>query len=83
MKDNSIVETMVFEDKVIGVKLPIKVDLKVTEAPPAVRGDTSSGATKQITLETGAIINAPLFITEGEVLTISTVSGEYVSRAGK
>ncbi len=83
MKANSIVETMVFEDKIIGVHLPIKVDLKVTEAPPAVRGDTSSGATKQITLESGAIINAPLFITEGEIITVNTVDGQYVSRAGK
>ncbi len=83
LKANSIVETMVFEEKVIGVKLPIKVDLKVTEAPYAVRGDTSSGATKQITLETGAIINAPMFIIEGEIVTVSTITGDYVSRAGK
>jgi elongation factor P len=83
MKANSIVETMVFEDKVIGVKLPIKVDLKVTEAPYAVKGDTSSGGTKQITLETGAIINAPMFITEGEIITVNTETGDYFSRAGK
>ncbi len=49
------------EDKIIGVKLPIKVDLKVTDAPPAVKGNTVSGGSKQITLETGAIINGPLF----------------------
>ena len=61
MKTNSIVETMVFEDKVIGVKLPIKVDLLVKEAPPAVKGDTSSGATKQVVLESGATINASAF----------------------
>jgi len=83
MKGNSIVETMVFEDKVIGVKLPIKVDLKVTEAPPAVRGDTSSGATKQIVLESGATINAPLFIVEGEIVSVNTGTGEYVGRGGK
>lgn len=83
MKANSFVETMVFDEKVIGVKLPIKVDLKVTEAPPAVRGDTSSGGQKQITLETGTIINAPLFITEGEIVTVNTETGDYVGRAGK
>lgn len=83
MKINSIVETMIFNEKVIGVHLPIKVDLKVTEAPPAVKGDTSGGATKQITLETGAVINAPLFVNEGDMVTINTVTEEYVSRAGK
>lgn len=83
MKANSLVETMIFDEKVIGVHLPIKVDLKVTEAPGAVKGDTSSGATKQITLETGAIINAPLFITEGEIITVNTETGDYVGRANK
>ncbi|MFA6797647.1 MAG: elongation factor P [Candidatus Paceibacterota bacterium] len=82
MKENSVVETLVFNEKVIGVKLPIKVDLKVTEAPYAVKGDTSSGGTKQITLETGAIINAPLFITEGETISVNTETGDYVSRVG-
>ena len=83
MKVNSLVETMIFNEKVIGVKLPIKVDLKVTEAPPAVKGDTSSGGQKQITLETGAIINAPLFITENEIITVNTETGDYVGRANK
>ena len=83
MKANSIVETLVFDEKVIGVKLPIKVDLRVTEAPYAVKGDTSSGGTKQITLETGAIINAPLFITENEIISVNTETGDYVSRVNK
>jgi len=83
MKTNSIVETVIFDEKVIGVHLPVKVDLKVTEAPPAVKGDTSSGGQKQITLETGAIINAPLFITDNEIITINTETGEYVGRGGK
>ncbi len=83
MKPNMLVETMIFDEQVIGVKLPIKIDLKVTEAPYAVKGDTSSGATKQITLETGAVINAPMFITEGEVISVNTETGDYVSRAGK
>ena len=83
MKTNSIVETMIYDEKVIGVHLPIKVDLKVTEAAPAVKGNTSGNATKQITLESGAIINAPMFITEGEIVTVNTEDGQYVSRAGK
>ena len=67
----------------IGIEMPIKVDLRVTDAPPAVRGDTSKGGNKQITLETGAIINGPLFINEGDILRINTETGEYVERANK
>ncbi|MFH0755100.1 MAG: elongation factor P [bacterium] len=80
IKINSLVEIMTFSEKIIGVKIPIKVNLKVIEAPPAVKGDTSSGGTKQITLETGAIINAPLFITENEIIIVNTETGEYVGR---
>jgi len=80
LKPNSLVETMIFEEQVIGVQLPIKVELKVMEAPPAVKGDTATGGSKQITLETGAIINAPLFITEGELISINTQTGEYAGR---
>ena len=83
LKPNSLVETMIFEEKIIGAKIPIKVELKVTEAPPAVKGDTSSGGTKQITLETGAIIMAPLFITEGEIIAVNTVTGDYTGRVNE
>lgn len=80
LKQNSIVEAMLFEEKIIGVRLPIKVELKVTEAPPAVRGDTAKGGNKIITLETGATINAPMFINEGDVVRINTETGEYTER---
>lgn len=83
LKTNSIVEALVFDEKVIGLKLPIKVELKVTEAPPAVKGDTRQGGSKQVVLETGATINAPLFINEGDVVRINTELGEYVERADK
>jgi len=83
MKSNSMIDIALFDEKIIGVKLPIKVDLKVTEAPPAVKGDTAKGGNKVITLETGATINAPLFITEGEIVKINTETGEYVERVGK
>ncbi len=82
LKPNTIVSALVYDEKVIGVTLPIKVDLKVTEAMDAVKGDTAKGGSKQITLETGAIINAPLFITQGEVIRINTETGEYVERVG-
>jgi elongation factor P len=82
LKTNSIVDAMVFNEDVIGVKIPIKVDLKVTEAAEAVRGDTAKGGNKQVTLETGAIINAPMFVKEGDVLRINTETGEYTDRLG-
>lgn len=80
MKPNSLIEAMTYDEKIIGVKLPIKVDLKVTEAPPAVRGDTAKGGNKVITLETGASLNAPMFINPGDVVRINTETGEYVER---
>jgi len=61
--------------------LPIKVDLKVVEAPPAVKGDTAKGGTKQVKLETGVTINAPLFVNEGDILRINTTTEEYTERA--
>lgn len=81
VKTNSLVEAVLFNEQIIGVKLPIKVELKVVEAPPAVKGDTAKGGTKQIKLETGATVNAPLFINEGETIRINTTTGEYVERA--
>ncbi len=80
MKPNSLIEAMTYDEKIIGVKLPIKVDLKVTEAPPAVRGDTAKGGNKVITLETGATLNAPMFINPGDIVRINTETGEYVER---
>lgn len=83
LKPNLIVEALVFDEKIIGIKIPIKVELKVTEAPPAVKGNTAQGGSKQITLETGATLNAPLFINEGDVVRINTTTGEYVERVDK
>jgi len=87
LKPNSLIEVLTWsetgegEGKMITVKLPIKVDLTVTEAPPAVRGDTAKGGGKTITLETGATITAPMFVNEGDVVRINTETGEYVERA--
>ncbi len=83
IKPNTLVEAMVFDEKVIGVKLPIKVELKVTEAAPAVKGDTAQGASKQVTMETGLVLNVPLFINEGDVLKINTETGQYTERVDK
>lgn len=66
--------------KVIKVTLPIKMQFKVKEAPPAVRGDTSKGGNKIITLENGTTLNAPMFIEEGDIVSINTETGNYVER---
>jgi len=68
------------EEKIIKITLPIKINYKVKEAPPAVRGDTSKGGNKVITLENGTTINAPMFINEGDTVSINTETGEYVER---
>ena len=78
---NALVEVMTHEEKPVTVKIPVKVDLKVTEAPPGIKGDTASGGNKQVELESGATVNAPLFINAGDVIRINTESGEYVERA--
>ncbi len=83
LKANTILEALLFDGKVITVELPIKMDFKVTEAPPAVRGDTAQGGNKQVTLETGATINVPLFVNQDDIITINTQTGEYVGRAEK
>ncbi len=80
LKPNSSVKALVFDEKIIGVELPIKVELKVKEAPPAIKGDTATGVTKQVILETGAVIITPIFINEGDILKINTETGEYVER---
>jgi elongation factor P len=83
IKPNSTLEALVFDEKIISVKLPIKVELVVKDAPPAVKGNTAQGGSKQITLETGATINAPLFVNEGDTVRINTELGEYVERVDK
>lgn len=80
IKQNSTIEGMYFNENLIGVSLPAKVELKVTEAPPAVKGDTAQGAYKQVTLETGVTVMTPLFIKEGDIIRVNTETGEYAER---
>jgi elongation factor P len=70
-----------FEEKAMGVSFPPKVKLKVVDAPDATAGNRAKAAKKDVTLETGLVVLAPLFIKEGETLIIDTTTGEYVSRA--
>lgn len=80
LKPNMEVETLSFKGNLFRVKVPIKVELKVQEAPPDVRGNTAQGGSKVVTLENGTTINVPMFVKEGDVIRINTDSGEYVER---
>lgn len=83
LKERSDIDALIFNDEIIGLKLPIKIDLKVKEAMPAVKGNTSGGALKQVTLETGATVMVPMFINEGDIISINTETGEYSARVEK
>ena len=83
MRPKSEVEALVFNDEIIGVKIPIKMDLKVKEAAPAIKGNTVQGGSKEVVLETGAKIQVPMFINEGDVIRINTETGEYTERVSK
>jgi elongation factor P len=80
LKAGQFIDGIVFNERVINIVLPIKVQLKITEAPPGVKGERAQAGTKQVTLETGAKVNVPLFIEEGDVIEINTETGEYVKR---
>ncbi|OGD68264.1 hypothetical protein A3I18_00030 [Candidatus Campbellbacteria bacterium RIFCSPLOWO2_02_FULL_35_11] len=80
MKQNSIVDARVFDERIISVSLPIKVTLLVKEAPPAVKGNTATGANKLVVLETGATVGVPIFVKEGDVIEVNTETGEYTGR---
>lgn len=83
VKEKDTVTAVEWNDEVIGIHIPIKVDLLVTEAPPSVKGNTAQGGSKQVTLETGAVVSTPLFIHDGDVVRINTDTGEYVERVSK
>jgi len=84
LKESTSVTILFFDNNAISIELPPKVDLKVIQAPPAVRGDTAQGSvTKSVKLETGAEINAPIFIKKNDILRINTETGEYVERVNK
>ncbi len=83
LKQNLETTTLIFGEKIINIELPIKANYKVIEAPPAIRGDTAQGGTKVVVLETGAKINVPLFINEGDIIRINIQTEEYVERIKK
>lgn len=81
LQENIDVKVLFHNDKPIGIDLPIFVLLRVVKTEPGIRGDTASGGSKPAELETGKVVQVPLFINEGEVLKIDTRTGEYVERA--
>lgn len=81
LKEGLEVEVLNFNGEIVSIELPPKIELKVTSAPSGVRGDTAQGnATKEVILETGAKVQVPLFIKEGEVIRINTDTGKYTER---
>jgi elongation factor P len=80
MKESIIIEMLCHGKEPIGVELPIFVTLKIAKTEPGVKGDTASGGSKPATLETGAVVQIPLFINEGETVKVDTRTGQYVER---
>lgn len=78
--DGCDTDMLLYEGHPIGVSVPPKVELKVVEAPPGVKGDTAQGGSKPCKLETGLMVNTPLFINEGDVIRVNTDEGSYVER---
>lgn len=80
LKEGETYDLMLINGQALSVKLPPKVDLKVVEAEPGVKGDTAQSPAKKATLETGAIIQVPLFVKAGDTIRINTETGQYVER---
>lgn len=80
LKESQEVTTLMHEGKVIGVELPFTVELQVTDTDPGVRGDTASGGSKPATLETGAVVQVPFFISIGDVIKVDTRTDAYLER---
>jgi elongation factor P len=81
LKEGTEVQILRFNGKPVSIELPIKIDLKVVEAPPNVVGNSGGNVTKPVKMETGLMVDAPMFIKEGDILRIDTRTGEYVERA--
>ncbi|MCL2703507.1 MAG: elongation factor P [Defluviitaleaceae bacterium] len=80
IRENDTVKTMSYNNKIFGIEPPLFVELEVTSTEPGHRGDTATGVTKPATVETGAVVQVPLFVEVGNKLKIDTRTGEYLSR---
>lgn len=83
IKERSELKALVYNDEIIGVTIPIKIELKVTETVDAVKGNTSGGALKEAIVETGAKVMVPMFINQGDIIAINSESGDYSERVEK
>lgn len=83
VKANQNIKLLTFGGRFVGIKIPIKMELRVKEAAPAVRGNTVQGGSKKVVLETGAEVTVPMFVNEDDTLIVNTETGEYVERLGK
>jgi elongation factor P len=80
LKENDLCELVLFGEEVIGVELPMTVELTITDTDPGYKGDTATGGTKPATTETGLVVNVPLFIESGAKIRVNTDSGAYIER---
>ena len=80
LKDGMSLQISSYKDKLVGVEIPITVELEVTETGPSFKGDTATAGTKPATLETGITIQVPMFINEGETIKVDTRTGTYIER---
>ena len=81
LKENMIVQVLLHDTKIIGVDIPAHVVLEVVDTPPAEKGNTAQGGTKPAKLETGAVVNVPFFISNGDQIRVDTRTNEYLDRA--
>lgn len=78
--ENALVDILFYNDDPIGIELPTSIELKIIQTDPGFKGDTATGGSKPAKLQTGLVINVPLFIEEGEIIRVDTRSGEYLER---
>jgi elongation factor P len=80
VKEGDVVQVLAYGEEALGIDLPPAVQLKIVQSDPGVKGDTATGATKPATLETGLVVNVPLFINEGDTIKVGTSEGNYIER---
>ncbi|MEX1021958.1 MAG: elongation factor P [Dehalococcoidia bacterium] len=80
IRESDEVQVILHGDEALGVELPAAVELQITQSDPGVKGDTATGATKPATVETGLVVNVPLFLDVGDVVKVSTTDGKYLER---
>ena len=81
VKEGDVIQVLTYGEEALGVELPASVVLKIVRSDPGVKGDTATGATKPATMETGLVVNVPLFINEGDSIKVSTSTGGYIERS--